>query len=366
MKKKLVALAMTAAMMASLTACGNSAAETAEETTKAEAETTKAEAAESSDASDNEFGVSDSDPEITISLAHNSGESTVIHLSCEHFKEKVEEYSQGKITVDIYPNGTLMDVKQTNEAMKDGTIEMTAGSITSSISTSLGIMELPNLVNSEEECHELVQPGTDFRNLLDSLMEEVNFHIVTLEPCNFRMLTSNVEVRSFEDLQGLNIRVMDNTVPMSYWKQWGANPTPINWSETYISIQQGLVDAQENPYDSIISANLFEVQKYLVATNHVMFYTGIYMGNEFYNSLPDSYKAIVDKAGEETAAFAYETAQATSAEKLALLQDKGMEFIDFSDADYEKMRANASDADAIVKESVGEDVFNKAMAALGY
>ena len=359
--KKLVALLLAAMMVLSLVACGGSSSSSSSGSTS----TTTAPAA-ATPAASGEATVSDSDPAITITIAHSSGEETVLNRACLKYKELAEQYSNGKITVDVYPNGTLISVAEMNEAIKDGTVEMIAGSPGSMTSDALGILELPNLVNSLDQAHEVMQPGTEFRTLLDGVFADAGIHLQGIEPCDFRMLTANREIKSYEDIAGLRIRLMDSPVPMAYWKQWGANPGPLGWSEVYMALQQNMFEAQENPYDSILAANLQEVQKYLIQTNHVMFYTGLMMNKAFYDSLSDNYKAILDKVAEEVCAYTYQDAKDSSAANLKKLTDAGMTYITLTDDDYAKMRANASDADNIVKNGMGEEQFNKMMAALGF
>ncbi|MCD8076984.1 MAG: TRAP transporter substrate-binding protein [Lachnospiraceae bacterium] len=366
--KKLLVMMLAAAMVASLAACSSSssssssdttaaaedtteAAETSEETEAAEGEETEAVEGEETEAADSgsaTFTINDDDPEVTIMVNHSSGEDTVLNRACLKFAELIEEYSEGKITVDVYPNGTLFSVAEMNEAIKDGSVQVIAGSPGSATATSLGIFELPNLVTSFDQAHEIMQEDNTYRQILDELFLDEGIRLLCIEPCDFRMLTSNKEVTCYEDLAGLEIRVMDSTVPMSYWAEWGANPTPIAWSEVYMSLQQGLVEAQENPYDSIISANLQEVQKYLIDTRHVMFYTGFMMNEEFYESLPENYQAIVDQASIEVAEYALNDAIESSDSNRQLLEDAGMTFIEFTDEDYEKMRENSTEANELV------------------
>ncbi len=384
--KKLLALMLALVMAMSLAACSSSsdssssdeeAVEEAGEEEEAEEEAGEEEAGEeeageeeageeAAASGDRSFTISDDDPEMTIMIAHSSGEDTVLHRACLEYQSLMEEYSEGKISVEIYPNGTLFGVSEMNEAIKDGSIQVIAGSPGSTTSNALGIFELPNLVTDMEQAHEIMQPGHEFREALDQIFLDEGIYLQCIEPCDFRMLTSNKEVTCYEDIAGLDIRVMDSSVPMSYWAEWGANPTPLAWTEVYMALSQGMVDAQENPYDSILSANLQEVQQYLIDTRHVMFYTGFMMNEAFYESLPDNYKEIVDAVAEDVAAYTYQDAIDSSEANRQFLEDAGMTFIEFSDEDYEKMRTNATEANELVKADMGEDLYNEMMAALGY
>ena len=360
--KKLVSTVLTAAMALTLAACGGSSGGGASQG----GSSAPAGDAASAEAPAGDITVSDSDPEVTIMIAHSSGEETVLHRACLKYEELAESYSNGKMSVEIYPNGTLISVAEMNEAIKDGSVQMIVGSPGGMMSDAIGVLELPNLVNSIEQAHDVMQPGSSFRTILDGVFDDIGVRLQGIEPCDFRMLTANREVNSYEEIAGLRIRLMDSPVPMAYWKQWGANPGPLAWSEVYMALQQNMFEAQENPYDSIIASNLQEVQSYLIQSNHVMFYTALMMNKAFYDSQPDNYKAILDKVAEEVCAYSYQDALDSSAANRKKLEDAGMTYIALTDDDYAKMRENASDADAIVKAAIGDDKFNEMMSALGF
>ena len=97
-----------------------------------------------------------------------------------------------------------------------------------------------------------------------------------------------------------------------------------------------------------------------------MFYTGFMMNKAWYDQRTDNMKAIIDAAANDAAAFAYQDALDSSASNRQKLEDAGMEFIEFTQDDWDQMRANASEADALVRDAIGEDLFNQMMGALGF
>ena len=173
--------------------------------------------------------------------AHNSADDSVTNRAAVKFKELIEAKSEGQIEVEIYSNGALGNVVEASEAVKDGTIQMQNGSPGSLLSAPLGIFELPNIVTSREDALKVFGEGTEVRKAVDKEFENNGLKLLGLVPQSFRLMSSNVPVKSYEDLAGINIRVMENPVSISYWKAWGANPTPIAFSELYIALQQKLV-----------------------------------------------------------------------------------------------------------------------------
>jgi TRAP-type C4-dicarboxylate transport system substrate-binding protein len=135
-----------------------------------------------------------------------------------------------------------------------------------------------------------------FSSLISGVYEDGGYHLLGIADQGFRVMSTNKAVRSMVDFKGQKIRTMENPYHLAFWKSIGANPTPMSFSEVYIGLQQHTIDAQENPYDSILGSNLQEVQKYIIDTRHVMFYTAFMMNKGFYEARTDNMKAIIDKA----------------------------------------------------------------------
>lgn len=371
--KKIAALGLAAAMTISLAACGGSdkpaetTAAAAETTAAAAAETTAAAAEETTAAAAAEAGedgpaVTSTDA-INIIWSHNAPEESAGHQVALKFKEEIE--ARSNMTVTIYPNGQLGTVPENDQAMRDGTIQMLSGTVGGTTDMKLGYMDAPNLVTSDEQALEIFGRGTELRALTEELMNANGMKILSLMPAGFRELSSNVEVRSYDDLKGLNIRVMENPVMMAYWTDWGCNATPVAFSELYIALQQGLVDAQENTYDTITSAKLYEQQKYIINTNHVVMWSGMYMNLDFYNSLPADYQALIDWVSENIIdSYAYEINATANEAALQKMIDAGCEVIDLPEEDLVKMRENATSAYQLIRESVGDEIMDKVMAAV--
>jgi len=110
----------------------------------------------------------------------------------------------------------------------------------------------------------------------------------------FRHFTNNVRpIKSPADLKGLKIRVQETPVYVNMLKAVGASPTPVAWTETYTSLQTGVVDGQENPVGSILSGKIFEVQKYVTLDGHVYGVDWFIINEKFFKSLPADLQYIV-------------------------------------------------------------------------
>lgn len=350
MKKFLVTL-LAGIMVLSLTACGGSSTEPATKT-----EGTSEPAATIEPIAEKET--------FKIIWAHNSAENTVTHRAAAKFKELIEAKSEGQIEVEIYSNGALGNVVEASEAIKDGTIQMQNGSPGSLLSAPLGIFELPNVVTSREDALKVFGEGTEVRKAVDKEFENNGLKLIGLVPQAFRVMSSNVPVKSYEDLKGVNIRVMENPVSISYWKSWGANPTPIAFSELYIALQQKLVDAQENPLDVLIAAKLYEQQKYVIETNHMMFYNGIWMNLDFYNNLPTELQEMIKSVMKDVDEYVYNDAIKSEQASREELKNLGIEFITLPESDLIKMREAATETVKIVRESAGNEIVDALLNSL--
>jgi len=242
-------------------------------------------------------------PTFKIILAHGTSETQLGGLNCSTFASEVQERSNGKISVTVYPNGQLGTDAENFTSTQQGTIQMcwaATGSIASYI-TDLNILSMPMKLTDINECYKLCEAGTEFRGEIDKTFENNGLVCLALHPTAFRTLTSNKKITSMNDLKGLNLRTMDDQYQIEFWKNVGCNATPLAFSELYIALQQGLMDAEENPLDTVLNNNLGEVQKYIVTTNHVPFVSCFMINKDFYNSMPEEYQNLISQVLTEIA-----------------------------------------------------------------
>jgi tripartite ATP-independent transporter DctP family solute receptor len=158
----------------------------------------------------------------------------------------------------------------------------------------------------------------------------------------YRHFTNNSKpIRSPADMKGLKIRVMESPAYVNMVKGLGANPTPIAWTELYSALQQKVVDGQENPINNILSAKLYEVQKYLTLDGHTYSVHGWIMNNEVWKSLTDKNKRIVKDAAR-VAVVAHRAANTMADVKgLEILAKAGVHVYAPTGAELDKFRSMA-------------------------
>ena len=230
----------------------------------------------------------------TIRLAHVEPEERALHKGCLLFKQYVELFSDGKVTVEIYPNAQLGGDRQALEAVSVGTIEMTAAAsaVMANYDPNFGILDLPFIFKDREATIRACDGKVG--ELLDSKLP--SFGMIGLGYCDYgqRQMTNNVRpINEPKDMKGLKIRVMENPVYINLMRTLGANPTPMSFGELYTALQQGTVDGQENPAPLIHASKFQEVQKYLSLTGHTWNFNIIAMNKAFFDKLPKNFQRIV-------------------------------------------------------------------------
>lgn len=283
MKKSLVlGLVIILALSFALTGCGQGGNENE---TKTPAET----------------GANEGGETIKLKLAHVVAEDTPLHKGALEFKKLVEERTNGKVIIDVYPNGALGDNRAALESLQFGTIDFSISNISllSGFSAKTGIFELPYIIKSNEAAKEIIDGG-EITDLIFGDLEKSDLMYIGGFIQGWRnTTTTNREVRKPEDMKGLKIRTMDTAIHMDFFNSLGASAVPMPFSELFTGLQQGAVDAQENPYTNIYTQGYHEVQKYVIETKHIYDITPFMMSKVTYDKLPEEYrKIIVDTAME--------------------------------------------------------------------
>ena len=206
----------------------------------------------------------------TLRLGHTDPPDGLRQKASLLFADKVKEYTQGRYTVDVHHSSTLGDDPKLLEQVKLGAIDfaVTGVGIYSNQVPELGLLALPYLVESYEQGWALFDTSPWVKAWFAKLQEK-NIRYLAMWEAGFRQVTAKKPVRTPEDVKGMKIRISKNQMYVWIWSTLGANPTAMALGETYISLQQGVVDAQENPIPTIHVHKFYEVAKYISLTNHI-------------------------------------------------------------------------------------------------
>ena len=205
---------------------------------------------------------------IILYAACDSGADTVTAKFMRDFAKRVEEKSNGKIKVETYSDSQVGGDSEIFEACQGGNISFVFQATSPQVSfiPEAAVLDAPMAFDNIEIARKVLD-GELFEKL-KKYYSEKGVELLGIADQGFRETTSNKRIEKLSDFKGLKIRTMENPYHIKFWKALGANPTPMSYSEVYIGIQQGTIDAQENPLEAIIVPRFYEQQDYLVNTNH--------------------------------------------------------------------------------------------------
>lgn len=235
---------------------------------------------------------------VTLRVGHVEPEDRSTHKALLDFKKNVEERTEGKVKVELYANGALGGDVQLIESVAMGALEMAlpATSVLTTYSEEFGILDMPYLFKDAQSAFAALdgEVGQYFDEILlgqgiKSLGYSYNGPRSTT--------TSSKPIEKPEDFVGVKMRVMESPIFIDFYKTLGANPTPMSFTELYTGLQQGTVEAQENPPSLIYANKFYEVQKYLSVTGHVHNFLVFAMNNNTFEALDDDVKEIVLEEG---------------------------------------------------------------------
>lgn len=301
-----------------------------------------------------------------IKVGHAGSQDHFAQDSIEKFKELVEANSDGKITVEIYPNGQLGGEREMIEAVQLGNLTMAFPSSAPLVAFSKGmtVWDLPYLFKDHETAHRVLD-GELGQEILDSLSEKGIKGLVYWEN-GFRHLTNNKKlVANVSDMEGLKIRTLESPMQIKLWEATGASATPIAFTELYAALQQGTVDAQETPLSLMYSMKFFEVQKYLSLTGHLYSPWPLIINQQFYDGLSDDLQKVIMDAAIEVRAYNRQLSKEDEEKALDLLTAEGMEYTELTDEQKKGFQEAMSPVYEDVKAEVGEETFNRLMKEVG-
>ncbi|MDR1020407.1 MAG: TRAP transporter substrate-binding protein [Synergistaceae bacterium] len=295
---------------------------------------------------------------VGLSVADN----TVPVLVCRRFGELLSEKSGGRIKLNVYPNGEMGGDIEIGENVQSGTYNFLCNmpSNTTIFVPKGAIFDLCGVFSTREQARTAVDG--EFGKLIDKAYQEVGFKILGWADMGFRMLTSNKEVKQLSDVAGLKVRVIENPHHVAFWKAIGTNPTPVDWAETYLALQQGTVNGCEQPYAFIVSNKLYEVQKYIYKTNHLFQFVQLIMNKKLYDSLSDKDRDIVNQSAAEASAYGREVIAQQEIDAEKFLIDYGTKIVDAPKDLKDKISEVADDYAPTIIGITGEELFKAYIA----
>lgn len=287
------------------------------------------------------IGVGNAQSKLTLKFGHLANEQNVWHKGATKFADELKALTNGRIEVQVFANESLGKELDLINGMQLGTVDFTiTGESLQNWSPLASLLAVPYAMTSLAQM-DRIAGGPIGETISKEIVERARVRPIAYFARGPRNLTSNRAIAKPEDLNGLRMRVPNVPLFVAVWNALGARPTPMAFGEVFTALQNGTLDAQENPLALIKSANFNEVQKFLNKTEHVRSWIYIAVSERRFQSLSaEDRKAMLEAAKR---AQAHERQLFIEDEKSleAELKGKGMTFVD---SDQKAFAAKARDA----------------------
>ncbi|WP_134702805.1 TRAP transporter substrate-binding protein [Ammoniphilus sp. YIM 78166] len=264
------------------------------------------------------------DEKFTIKIGHVLSEDYHYTDGAKKFKELVEVKSNGRLTVEIYPNAQLGNEREMLDGMKLGTLEMgiiSSGPVSGFV-PEFALLDLGYLFKDGETAQKILYGPIG--DQLNEKMIQSGFRRLAYLDAGFRNVYAQKPIDKPEDLKGLKIRTLETPAHLNLFNALGASPMPMGYSELYTALQQGVVDAAENVPEAYQSSRHFEVTKVYSETKHVYLTMMYLVGENFYQKLPQDLQEIVTDAALEATKYENELIKKLQTEIYAELENNGI------------------------------------------
>src|SRR5512132_538952 len=298
--------------------------------------------------------------QLEIKLGHVGEPGSLFQKSADEYARRANAKLGSKAKVTVFGSSQLGGDKEMVQKLKLGTIDLALPSTVMSSEVDLfGIFEMPYIV--KDRAHMAKIEKEIFWPKLEPEAEKKGLKVLAVWENGVRHITNSKRpIRVPVDLQGIKLRVAEGKWRVKMFQAYGANPSPMKFSELFTALQTGVMDGEENPFTQIYSAKLQEVQKYLSLSGHV--YTPAYLtvGKTKWESLPPDVRQVLEDTAKETQAYVYQTAAADDAELLGKLKQAGMQvndvdkdaFIAASKPIYEEFGKEVAGAKQVIDRAV--------------
>ncbi|WP_205853886.1 TRAP transporter substrate-binding protein [Planococcus maitriensis] len=272
----------------------------------------------------------DSGETFNLQAGHSLPEDHPYHLGFLEMAENVEERTDGRVTIEVFANSEIGAERELTEGMGLGTVDLVVSSTApvTNFVPELGVLDVPFLFNDRDSAVEILEG--EIGDELFTKLEENGIIGLSWGENGYRHVTNAVRpINTPADLEGLKIRTQENEIHLAAFEELGAQPTPMAWTEAITALQQGVVDAQENPAIVADQFSLFDAnQQYMSLTGHVYSVAIYMMSQQTYDELPEDLRDIVMEEGQKVGAMERDLIVEMEQESLQNLKDEGMEIIE--------------------------------------
>lgn len=264
----------------------------------------------------------------TLKLAHSLDVTHPVHKGMVRMAELIDQKSDGKLEVRIYPSQQLGSERELLELLQIGSLDVTkvSGAVLENFVPQTRVFSLPYLFRDKEHYFNVLDGEIGQELLLAG--EDYWLRGLTYYDAGQRSFyTQDRPIRTPEDLKGLKIRVQESPMAVSMVRTLGGSPTPISWGELYTALQQGIVDGAENNPPSFQSSRHYEVSNYFSLDEHTAIPDVLLISTQSWSNLSEQQREWIQEAADSSKTFQREIWAEAEEEALETVQEAGVEVI---------------------------------------
>ncbi|KFI33502.1 C4-dicarboxylate transporter [Haematobacter missouriensis] len=263
--------------------------------------------------------------DITLKASHNASANEPYGVGLRKMAELLKDASGGKATIQVFDNAVLGDEMESIQGTQIGTVDIavTANETLANFVPDMSVFSLPFLFSDARQMDRALQEPTVIGETRE-LLREQGFHLITFFSAGTRHIMTKKPIEKMSDLQGLKIRTMQNPAHVDTFKAFGANPTPLAYTELYGALETGVVDGAEAANTNFYAQKFYEVAPDWAMVGWLEVVAPVIMGEAQYQALPDDVKAALDEVGKEAGAFQRQTYRDSDAARVADIEAAGV------------------------------------------
>jgi len=298
----------------------------------------------------------------TMKFGHDMPEDSAQHVAALKYADLVKERTKGQVEIKVFPAQQLGTDPEMVQQAQMGTLEIVLPPTAkiSGFAAQLQLADLPFLFPSKEACYQVLDGPVGDKVL--ALLDAKGLKGVSFWESGFKQITANKAIRKPEDFAGMKVRVMESPLLIAQYKQVKANPVPIDFAETYNALQQGVVDAQENPLVSIVNMKFYEVQKYTMLSNHGFLGYAFLFSKKVYEGLPADIQKIMRDTARELASFERQDTARREAGYIERIKKGGSQIVTLTPQELQGFAKAFQPVHQQFAKTIGEDLLKETYA----
>ena len=301
---------------------------------------------------------------ISFRLAHTAAEDGHFDMISKKFVETLNELSNGELVGTVYPAEQLGTESQVIQSIQSNVIEFTiiGHDPLAQFSSNTMLLSLPFLFENHEQAFAVLD--SEIGEQFEQELAAQKLHVLGWSNNGARVYTNNERsLTKPEDFVGLKFRSPENPVNLAVTSSLGGIPSAIPYGEVYTAVQQGTIDGQENAVINIYPSKLYEVQKYMSMTNHILSFVVVVCSEDFYQSLSEENRALVDQAAATAVEWHRGYVDGLTSELTQAMIDEGMIVNEIEDYTPFK-EATKAIHDEYVGSSIDAELYEKTLNIL--